>query len=62
MQLYPPLELTTDDPTSYEPLCNPDLPDVFGMTWRWPGPVGDPALFGAELPLTFEQVTQFYKP
>jgi ribose transport system substrate-binding protein len=60
-QLYPPLELNTDKPESFADLCNPDLPAVFGLSWKWPGPVGDPSLFGPELPIKFEDVLKYYK-
>jgi ribose transport system substrate-binding protein len=59
-QLYPPLELTTDDPASYEALCDPELADVFGLSYQWPGSVGDPALFGEPLPISLEEILQYY--
>jgi ribose transport system substrate-binding protein len=60
-QLYPPLELNTDKPESFAGICNTELPAVFGMSWQWPGPVGDPSLFGPELPIKFEDVLKFYE-
>jgi ribose transport system substrate-binding protein len=60
-QLYPPLELDTSNPASYEDLCREDLPAVLGLSYQWPGPVSDPSRFGEELPLTLEDVLEHYE-
>jgi len=61
IQLYPPLELDTTNPDSYKDLCREDMPAVLGLSYQWPGPVGDPSQFGEELPLTLEDVLKHYE-
>ena len=61
VQAYGPLQLNTDRPSTYKPLCFPKLSPYLSIGFAWPGPVPNPKAFGKPLPLTLASVLKHYK-
>lgn len=61
VQAYGPLQLNTDQPSTYTPLCFPKKSPYLSIGFAWPGPVSNPKAFGPALPLTLNNVLKYYK-